>query len=136
MKTSSKWILLSLALAVVGYFTWMVLTPQFGRVVGYANAQPPLQICQPANGSPPSDVEHIRQLAQLHIDYRPELRQFYWPAPSAIDEHERCWLITFTRKVPIYRWLGFSETVPPVDQVMFMTIEKPDETTRLGRWCQ
>ncbi len=121
---------------VSGYFALALLTPQFGRIVGYANQQPQLKIRQPGNASPAANVEHIRQLATLHLDYKPEIRQFYWPEPSVIEEHDTCWLVIFTRKVPIYRWLGFEEVVRPVDQVMFLTIEKRDETARLGRWCE
>lgn len=136
MSRFAKRPLLRLAVGVAGvvlvYGGVTLLTPTFGRVVGYANHQPPLRV---DSSTSVDAVEHIRRLATLHLDYRPAIRQFYWPEPSAIAEHADCWLVTFTRKDLIYCWLGLETTIRATDRVMFLTISKTDETARFGRWC-
>ncbi len=134
-KRPGRVLIVATGILLFGYFALVLLTPQYGQVVGYANEQPPLKVVQPANAAPAAQVEHIRQLAMLHLDCRPDIRQFYWPEPSVIEEHATCWLVVFARKDPIYRLLGFEEAVRPTDRVMFLTIAKQDEAMRFGRWC-
>ncbi len=120
---------------VLGRFSIMLLTPSFGTVVAYANQQPPLKIVQVEGGLPSEEIEKITRLAKLHFQNMRDLDQLYWPEPSLIEEHTDCWLVSFTRKIPVYRFLGFEETVQPTDRAMFMSITKSNYVTRLGRWC-
>src|SRR5882672_11394605 len=78
------------------YFCVIVLTPTFGKIVGYADQQPPLRITQPADAAPRERVEKILRVAQDHFDKRPDFRQTFWPEPSAIEEKADCWLATYT----------------------------------------
>lgn len=120
---------------LLSWFSLVLLTPTFGTVVAYANQQPPLRIVQSAKGAPREEVDKILRLAKLHFQNMRELDQIYWPEPSLIEEHPDCWLVSFTRKIPVYRFLAFEQTVPPTDLAMFMSIAKSDYATRLGRWC-
>jgi hypothetical protein len=129
-------ILASIAGALAfGWFTLVLLTPTFGKIVGYANQQPPLQIVQPARGWLPDDVAKIHRLAKLHFEARPGLAADYWPEPAFIEERATCFIVRFDRKLPIYRWLGYEQIQRPTDTAMFLTIEKKDYTTRFGIIC-
>jgi len=119
-----------------GWFSLVVLTPTFGTVVGYANEQPPLRIVQPPLASAQEEVEKMLRLARLHFQNIPNLDQTYWPEPSLIEEHKECWLVAWTRKVPIYRFLGHEETLRHPDEAMFLSITKSNYTARFGKWCQ
>ncbi|MCX7886325.1 MAG: hypothetical protein N3B01_03580 [Verrucomicrobiae bacterium] len=120
---------------VVGWFALVLLPPTFGKVVGYANEQPPLRVVQSSVKSPPEEVERMLRLAKLHFQNIPTLEQLYWPEPSLIEEHKECWLVAFTRKVPIYQWLGHREIVRHPDEAMFISITKSNYSARFGRWC-
>jgi len=134
-KTWLLRLLIAGAAAGAIYFVWVLLTPTFGKVVGYANEQPTLRIIQPADGRPQTEVRRVLDLAQYHFDSRPGLRQLFWPEPSAIEEKPECWLVTFTSKIPIYRFCGFSEAFRPTDPAMALTIAKQDLSARFGNWC-
>jgi hypothetical protein len=141
MKAGPKHLLLRLAmvagLAGFAYFAIILLTPTFGRVVGYANEPPALEVTQPvANPSPPPVVREVCAIADLHFQARPQLQKVYWSQPSRIEERPDCWLITYATKVPIYQWLGLRQTLPPTDPAMYMSIEKSDLSMRWGKWCQ
>lgn len=138
----SRWLRLSLIalgstllLGGVGYFCLATLTPSFGTIVAYANQQPPLRIVQPSNASGTVEVERMKQLAKLHFQNMRNLDQLYWPEPSLIEEHDSCWLVAFTTKTPVYRFLWHEEIVRPTDPAMYLSIAKSDYTTRCGRWC-
>ena len=109
------------AVLVFGYCGLALLTPRFGRIIAYSNTQPALRIVPAENPAPPAEVERIRQLAIRHLEVKPDIQRFYWPEPSVITEHPHCWLITFARKDPVYRWLGFEIALRPTDRVMFLT---------------
>lgn len=126
----------ALLAAALGYICLILLTPTFGTITGYANQQPSLRIQQLPNGMPMEEAERMLRLAKLHFDNTRDLDQLYWPEPSLIEEHADCWLVAFTRKVPVYRFLGFQQTVPPTDTAMFMSITKSNYTARFGKWCQ
>lgn len=128
--------LIALTALGVGWFCLVVLTPTFGTVVGYANEQPPLRVVQPPGGSSSEEVEKMLRLAKLHFQNTPTLDQLYWPEPSLIEEHKECWLVAFTRKVPIYRFLGHQEVLRHPDEAMFISITKSNYSARFGKWCQ
>ena len=138
----SRWlklILIGLCLTVlllgIGYFCLATLTPSLGTIVAYADQQPPLRIVQPSNASGTAEVERMGQLAKLHFQNMRNLDELYWPEPSLIEEHDSCWLIAFTTKRPVYRFLWHDEIVQPTDHAMYLSIAKSDYTTRCGRWC-
>jgi len=120
----------------LGWFSLVVLTPSFGIVVGYANQQPPLRIEQPLVASSQEELEKMLRLTKLHFDNLPDLDRTYWPEPSLIEEHKECWLVAFTRKVPVYRFLGHEEILRPTDEAMFISITKSNYAARFGKWCQ
>jgi len=76
------------------------------------------------------------RLTKLHFDNLPDLDRTYWPEPSLIEEHKECWLVAFTRKVPVYRFLGHEEILRPTDEAMFISITKSNYAARFGKWCQ
>jgi hypothetical protein len=119
-----------------GYVSLLLLTPSFGRVVGYADEQPPLRIVRAADPAPSREVQRVLHAAQQTFDSIPRLAQEYWPEPSAIIEREDCWRVEFTRRTPIYRLLGVTQTLTPTDRVMFMSIDKHSDTLRFGKWCE
>ncbi len=127
---------IGLLAGVLGYICLILLTPTFGTITGYANQQPALQVQQPSNASPAEEVQRMLSLAKLHFDNTRDLDQLYWPEPSLIEEHADCWLVSFTRKVPVYRFLGVHQTVPPTDLAMFISITKSNYAARFGKWCQ
>src|SRR5438128_6763883 len=94
------WTALLLASPAALYFSLVLLTPTFGKVIGCADRQPPLRTAAQTDPGKPL------RLARLLFDARPQLRDLYWPEPSAIEERPSCWLVTFTAKAPIYSWLG------------------------------
>ena len=112
------------------YLMLVLLTPTFGKVVGYADQQPPLRVAAAGN------VEKPLRLARLLFDARPHLRELYWPEPSAIEEKEDCWLVAFTTRTPIYSWLGYRQAMRPTAPAMFISIDKADYRARFGNWCQ
>jgi len=120
----------------VGWLSLVVLTPSFGTVVGYANQQPPLRIEQPIPASSHEELEKMLRLATLHFQNARDLEQIYWPEPFLIEEHKECWLVAFTRKVPVYRFLGHEEILRPTDEAMFISITKSNYAARFGKWCQ
>ena len=126
-----------IGLAVLGglYVVLVLLTPTFGSVVGYADEQPRLRVVQPENASSAEELARIHRMAKVVFDGRPELGSLYWPEPSAIYERPDCWLVQFTSKVPVYRFLGFKQVVPPSDRSMSLTIDKEDHRVRVGNWC-
>lgn len=132
MNVRLKLSLVGVGAVVFGYLALILLTPQYGRVVGYADRQAALDISSSSSGD---EIERIQQLVKLHLEYRPEIARDYWPEPIRIEEHPGCWLVTFKRKVPVYRFLGFQETVEPTDKVMFIAIEKQGGAVRFGKWC-
>jgi hypothetical protein len=128
----------AIALAAVGFgwFSLAVLTPSFGTVARYANQQPPLRIEQPTPASSPEEVEKMLRLAKLHFQNIQDLDTTYWPEPSLIQEHKECWLVAWTRKVPVYRFLGHEEVLRHTDMAMFISITKSNYAARFGKWCQ
>ncbi len=119
------------------YFVIVLLTPTFGRVVGYANEPPALHVAQPVtNPSPTHVLREIREIADLHFRERPQLGKVYWAQPSRIEERPDCWLLTYVTKAPIYQWLGLRQTFTPTDPAMYMSIAKSDLSMRWGKWCQ
>jgi len=114
----------------------VLLTPSFGTVVAYANQQPPLHIEQPPLASSHEELEKMLRLAKLHFQNARDLDQIYWLDPSLIEEHKECWLVAFTRKVPVYRFLGHEEVLRPTDEAMFISITKSNYIARFGKWCQ
>ncbi len=128
---------LGMAAAGFGYFVIVLLTPTFGRIVGYANQPPALQVAQPvSNPAPAQVIREIQQIADLHFRARPQLAKVYWPQPSRIEERPDCWLVTYTTKIPVYQWLGLRQTLAPTDPAMYMSIAKSDQSMRWGKWCQ
>jgi hypothetical protein len=105
-------------------------------VVGYANAQPDLQIVQPANGSSRGRVNYVLNAAETQFAKLEGVADEYWPKPSLIVEREECWLVEFARKEPIYSFLGIRHAYRPTDRAMYMSIRKADNTLRYGRWCE
>jgi len=128
--------LIALVTAAAGWFCWVVLTPTFGTVVRYQNQQPSLQVSLLHHRETNEDAEDMLQLAKLHFDNARNLEQLYWREPSLIEEHSNCWLVAFTRKVPVYRFLGLEEVVQPTDEAMFLSITKSNCTVRFGKWCR
>ena len=118
------------------YFTAVILTPTLGKVVGYANAQPPLRVTTLSEFASPEAATAIRQLAEMHFGRAPTTRDLYWPVPSAIEEKQSCWLVTFTAKTPIYSFCGLKQTVHPLAPALYMSIAKSDLSTRIGKWCK
>jgi hypothetical protein len=141
VAADAKRILGSLAVAAAGagfvYFVIVLLTPTFGRIVGYANEPPALQVAQPVTHPAPAHVvREIRELADLYFRERPQLGKVYWSQPSRIEERADCWLLTYTTKIPVYQWLGLRQTLAPTDPAMYMSIAKSDLSMRWGKWCQ
>jgi hypothetical protein len=140
MTATNRRVLLASAIVAtalaVGWFSLVVLTPTFGTVVAYVNQQPPLRVVQPATASSTEEMEKMLRLAKLHFQNIPSLDQTYWPEPSLIEEHKECWLVAFTRKVPVYRFLGHEEILRPTDLAMFISITKSNYDARFGKWCQ
>lgn len=118
------------------YFSIVVLTPTFGKIVGYANHQPLLHIIQRENPSPQEDVERILHLAQKHFDKNPNYRTLFWSEPSVIEEQPNCWRVAFAAKIPIYSFCGLKQTFHPSAPAMFVSIEKSNLNVRFGPWCQ
>lgn len=119
------------------YGALVLLTPTFGRIVGYANSQAPLRIVQNVpHPSPTSAIIEIRDIAEWHFQSRPQLVKLYWPNPSLIEERTDCWLVVFDQKIPVYEFLGFRQTLAPTDTAMYMSIAKSDLSMRWGAWCQ
>ena len=138
-RAMPKWLKIIVAVVFVpalGYFLLVVLTPTFGKVVGYANEQPPLRLVQPANPSPSRIVRLILRHAETQFATIEGAEDLYWPEPSKLTEYETCWLIEFTRKVPIYRLLGFRQVVRPTDRAMYMSVDKAEMTMRFGKYCE
>lgn len=130
--------ILVVAAAVGGalaYFTLLLLTPSFGRVVGYANAQPALELDRPAHPSPDHELQHIREQTMLQFQKIGGAADYYWPAPGRITERADCWLVEFTSKIPVYRFLGFEHAYPPAETALYMSVTKADLRLRYGRWC-
>lgn len=127
---------IGVGLPVGGYLLLFLLTPTCGRVVGFADQQPPLRTTSLPNGWAPKNVDVIHRLARLHFDNQPALQRVYWPEPMAIEERTDCWIVTFASRTPIYEWLGYRRTVPPKDLTMYFTIDKADFRTRFGIWCR
>ena len=76
------------------------------------------------------------RLSKLHFDNCPGLDSIYWPEPSLLEEHADCWLVTYTRKVPVLRFLGYEQIDRHTDELMFLSITKSNYTARFGKWCQ
>ncbi|NQU11958.1 hypothetical protein HQ590_14280 [bacterium] len=120
-----------------GWLSLVVLTPTYGKIVGYADQQPPLELIQPPLGqSPPQEVNRIRGIAQLQLEDRTDLENMYWPEPCTIVERPNCWLVAYARRVPIREFLGFRQVVVPTDKYMFLSIDKEDLSLRFGKWCE
>jgi hypothetical protein len=126
----------SLAALTLGWFSLAVLTPTFGTVVAYENQQPTLRIEQPTLASSQEEIEKMLRLAKLHFQNIQGLDQTYWPEPSLIEEHKDCWLVAWTRKVPVYRFLWHEETLRHTDKAMYISITKSNYAARFGKWCQ
>ncbi len=123
-----------LATVGLGWFSLAVLTPTFGTVARYDNQQPPLRIAQPASSQ--EEVEKMLRLAKLHFQNIQDLDKTYWPEPSLIEEHKECWLVAWTRKIPVYRFLGHEEVLRHTDKAMFLSITKSNYAAHFGKWCQ
>jgi hypothetical protein len=140
MTTTTRRLLLAAILLPVaagfGWFSLVMLTPTFGTIVRHANEQPPLRVVQPSLPSSQEELEKMLRLAKLHFQNARDLDHLYWPEPSLIEEHKECWLVAFTRKVPIYRFLGHDEVLRPTDEAMFISITKSNYAARYGKWCQ
>jgi len=117
------------------YIALLLVTPVCGRVVGYADQQPPLRATRLPNGWAPENIDVIRRLAKLHFDNRPLLSKRYWPEPAVIEERTDCWIVGFGSKTPLYEFLGYRQAARP-DGMMFFTIDKADFRTRFGIWSQ
>lgn len=126
----------TLAAAGLAWFILAVLTPTFGTVVRYENQQPSLRIEQTPPAAAQEEVEKMLRLARLHFQNIQDLDKTYWPEPSLIAEHKECWLVAWTRKVPVYRFLGHEEVLRHADKAMFISITKSNYAARFGKWCQ
>lgn len=127
---------IAIGLVAFVYFCIVILTPTFGKVVEYADEQPPQQITRLSPLSPPDAAKAIERLAKVLFARAPDNSKLYWPEPMAIEEKESCWLVTFKAKTPIYSFCGLKQVVHPVAPALYMSIAKADLSTRIGKWCQ
>ena len=56
--------------------------------------------------------------------------------PTSVVEETDCWLVSFTRKEPVYRLWGFEQVVRHSDQQIHMSINKQDLKGQWGKWCK
>ena len=126
----------AVGVALFVYFCLVILTPTLGKIVGYADQQPPLKVSTMSELTPSGAAEAIQRLAELQLGQAVGTRELYWPVPSAIEEKRSCWLVTFTARTPIYSFCGIKQTVPPSAPAFYMSIAKSDLSTRIGKWCQ
>lgn len=136
--TRKKLIVAALAVGCVAfaYFTIVILTPTFGKIVGYTDEQPPKEVTRLSPFSPPDAAKAIELLAKVHFARAPDNYDLYWPEPMAIEEKESCWLVTFKAKTPIYSFCGIKQVIHPLAPALYMSIAKSDLSTRIGKWCQ
>lgn len=130
MTRRNKLLILTVTVPILAFGALALLTPVLGKIVGYADEQPPL--CVVAT----SDTGKPLRLARLHFDAKPQLRELFWPEPSVIEEKQDCWLVTFEARTPIYSFLGYRQSLRPTAPAMFLSIDKADYRTRIGNWCQ
>jgi hypothetical protein len=118
------------------FFSAIILTPTLGKVTGYANAQPPLEIIRPTGTGADYDSDRVLRLMRALCAQRPGIEKDFWPIPAKIEEKADCWQVTFAAKIPVYSFLGFQHTVEPSTPNMYVTVNKADYTVSFGKWCQ
>lgn len=127
---------IAVAAVVCAWFSLVVLTPTFGTVIRYDNQQPLLRVALASANTPREAADDVLRLSRLHFDNCHGLDGVYWPEPSLLEEHTDCWLVAFTRKVPVFRFLGHEEIVRHADETMFLSITKSNYVARFGKWCR
>jgi hypothetical protein len=139
MTADTKRLLFRLGLAVVAagavYFLLQMLTPACGKVIGYANEQPAMQVVRLSNTTD-AEVVRILRLMDSLFRQKPVLHEDTWPNPSLVEEHTNCWLVVFAHKIPVYRFLGITQTATLTAPNLYITVKKPALTVHFGNWCQ
>jgi hypothetical protein len=114
----------------------VLLTPTFGKVVGYANEQPKTRLQQLPGVRLGSELPEVVRLGEALFELRPHLKDQYWAEPAEVVEKEGCWLLVYARKVPIYEWLGRQQVVTPTEKYLYVSVTKRELRVRIGRWCE
>src|SRR5947209_1790856 len=71
---------------VLGYLALVIVTPQFGKFVGYAAQQPPLRFVPAKRPASREEVDKMIRLIKLHFQNLPDLEKEYWPEPTLLEE--------------------------------------------------